>query len=136
MTTGHGEKLSRKMETAIAALLLKPTLQTAAQEVGISETTLWRWLQQPDFQKSYRQARRQVVEGATARLQQATGAAVEALERNLKCGEPSAEIAAAREIIRQAVQAVEVWELIERLEELELLVRDSNALSVRGDRRA
>ncbi len=131
MKTGHGEKLSRKMEQAIAALLLKPTLETAAQEAGISETTLWRWLQQSAFQKSYRKARRQVVEGAAARLQQATGAAVEALERNLKCGEPSAEIAAAREILRQAVQAVEVWDLTERLEELELRQADPDAQPLR-----
>src|SRR5436853_615318 len=116
MTTGHGEKLTRKMEQAIVALLSQPTIQTAAQEVGVSETTLWRWLQHSTFQRQYRDARRRLVEGAISRLQQAAGAAVETLERNLRCNNPPVEIAAAREILRQAVQAVEVWDLAERLE--------------------
>ena len=41
---GHGEKLSRKQEALISALLLAPTLAEAAQAAGIHEATAWRWL--------------------------------------------------------------------------------------------
>jgi len=119
MTAGHGGKLSRKSEQAIAALLQKPTIAEAAHSIGVSETSMLRWLQQPTFLRNYREARRRVVEGAVARLQKATGAAVECLERNLSCGNPPVEVAAAREILRQAVQAVEVWDLADRLEAVE-----------------
>jgi len=45
---GHGEKLSRKQEQAIAALLTCPTIEQAAKAAGVGETTLWRWLQDSD----------------------------------------------------------------------------------------
>ena len=38
--SGHGEKLTRKQEAAIAALLLQPTITAAAAAVGIGEATL------------------------------------------------------------------------------------------------
>ncbi len=72
---GHGEKLSRKQESAIAALLSAPTIKEAARTSGISEVSLWRWLQLPEFAIAYRAARRQVVERAVSELQAAAGEA-------------------------------------------------------------
>jgi hypothetical protein len=54
-----------------------------------------------------------------AQLQQATGEAVAALRRNLTCGTPAAEIAAAKAIIDQSVKGVELIDLAERVEALE-----------------
>ena len=81
--SGHGDKLGRKEEQAILALLARPTIGEAASAVGIGEVSLRRWLQRPDFRDRYREARQRVVEGAIASLQQATGDAVAALRRNL-----------------------------------------------------
>jgi hypothetical protein len=53
---GHGEKLSRKQDLAIAGLLTEPTIGEAAQKAGVSEVTLWRWLKQADFTSAYRLA--------------------------------------------------------------------------------
>lgn len=61
---GHGEKLSRKQEALISALLLAPTLADAAHTAGIGEVTAWRWLKDPAFQTAYREARRAVVQQA------------------------------------------------------------------------
>jgi DNA-binding MurR/RpiR family transcriptional regulator len=123
MTAGHGQKRSRQEEAALAALLSVPTIAEAATLAGISESTLLRWLQEPTFQQRYRAARREVVEHAISGLQQATGEAVEALRRNLTCGVPSSEIAAARAIIDQAVKGVELVDLAERIEQLERAAR-------------
>jgi hypothetical protein len=116
---GHGEKRSRREEAAIAALLACPTLETAAEQAGVAGSTLRGWLRDPEFQRRYREARRQVVEQAITSLQQAAGDAVEALRRNLTCGTPAAEIAAAKAIIDQAVKGVELVDLAERVEQLE-----------------
>jgi hypothetical protein len=129
---GHGEKLSRKEEQAIVALLQQPTLQAAAAALSISDVTLWRWLQQPDFQARYRAARRQVVEGALANLQQATSQAAATLRRNLTCGIPSVEIRAAIAILDQSAKAVELLDLGERVE---LLEQQAAIAPERGDRR-
>ena len=70
---GHGEKLSRKQEALISALLTAPTLADAAHTAGIGEVTAWRWLKDATFQATYREARRQVVQQAIVQVQQATG---------------------------------------------------------------
>ncbi len=76
---GHGQKLTRKQETLIAALLTEPTHAAAAAKAGVSEATLHRWLNLPEFQAAYRQARRELVEGAVGRVQAAAGQAVDTL---------------------------------------------------------
>jgi hypothetical protein len=94
-------KLNRKQETLIAAMLTEPTLAAAAAKAGISPATLYRWQRSPEFQAAYEAASRRVVDGSVARLQRASDAAVEALERNLRCGKPAAEIRAALGILGQ-----------------------------------
>jgi hypothetical protein len=74
--TGHGAKYGRKKEEAIAALLSQRNVEEAARVVGIAPKT---GLKVPEFKEAYLQARGEVISQATARLQQATGAAVSTL---------------------------------------------------------
>ena len=79
MTAGHGEKLSRKQEQGIVALLEESSIQAAAVRAQVGERTLRNWLQLPTFRAAYRRARRNLVEGAIGRIQAATGQAVDTL---------------------------------------------------------
>jgi hypothetical protein len=88
---GHGQKLIDKQEVLIAALLTEPTHAAAAVKAGVSEATLHRWLLLPEFQAAYRQARRQLVEGAVGRVQAATGQAVDTLLAVAKDGKKDAD---------------------------------------------
>jgi len=99
---GHGEKLTRKQEQAIAALLSEATVASAAEKAGVSEVTLWRWLKLDDFISSYREARREVVEKAIAQLQQSSWAASTTLVRLLGSGSDSVRLRAAQTILDQA----------------------------------
>ena len=63
---GHGEKLTRKQDTAIGALLFQSTILAAAEFVGIGEATLRRWLKEPGFLTAYRAARRDTLEHCVA----------------------------------------------------------------------
>lgn len=76
---GHGQKFTRKHEALIAALLTEPTHAQAAAKAGISERTLYRWMQQPEFVAAHRRARLLLVEAPLGRLQAAVGLAVDAL---------------------------------------------------------
>ena len=67
------------MEEAIAALLTHKNIDEAAKAAGVSNKTLFRWMQLPEFDRAYRDARRAAFGQATARLQQASSAAVSAL---------------------------------------------------------
>jgi hypothetical protein len=120
---GHGEKLSRRRDLAVAALLCEPTVSAAADKAGVSERTLRSWLRRPDFRDAYQAARRQVLEGAVGRLQQAAGEAVEALRRNLTTGRPADQVRAAGLILQHALGTAEVLDVAERLEALERLLQ-------------
>jgi hypothetical protein len=114
-----GSQLSRKQEQAIAALLELPTIDRAADKVGVSEKTLRNWLKVPEFLTAYRDARRQVVEESVALLQRLAAVGVTALHRNLTCGKPAVEVSAACAILDRSLRGVELLDLVERVEELE-----------------
>ena len=66
--TGHGAKFGRKQEEAIAALLTQRNVEEAARATGVATKTLLRWMQIPEFNAAYREARRAAFGQATARL--------------------------------------------------------------------
>lgn len=119
MTTGHGSKRERQEDAALAALLSEATIVLAAEKAGISHSTLIRWMAEPAFKARYRESRRRVVEAAIGRLQTVATKAVDTLERNLSCGIPAVEVGAAKSVLDQAVKAVALVDLAERIEALE-----------------
>jgi hypothetical protein len=124
---GHGEKKSRKEEQFIAALLTNPSIEAAAKSVGIGNATAWRWMQDPNFATQYREARREVMRHATARLQEAAREAVECLRDVQRTGESeSARVSAARTILEQALKAADLEDVQERLDVLEQAVKNKD----------
>jgi transposase-like protein len=121
MSAGHGAKLNRKKEQAIAALLSCPTIGEAARATGISESTLLRWLQQGEFQTHYRDARREAIGQAIANLQKASSEAVKTLQDVMQdtTAPAPARVSAAKIILDGAIKAVELEDLASRVEELE-----------------
>jgi len=118
---GHGEKLSRKQDQAITALVTCPSITEAAAQCELAEVTFRRWLKQDGFQAAYREARRAVVQHAITQVQRATGEAVETLRNVMQDAEApaSARVSAARVVLETAVKAVEVEDLEARILALE-----------------
>jgi hypothetical protein len=125
-----------KEEALIAALLTEPNCVEAAVKAGVSETTMHRWMRRPAFQAKYRAARRAVVEAAIGKLQAACGKAVDALVRALACGKTANEIRAALGILTHSIRAVELLDVIERVEELERVLGTNGHETVNADREA
>jgi len=119
--TGHGAKFGRKQEEAIAALLTQRNLEDAAKSVGIAPKTLLRWLKIPEFDAAYRQARRAAYGQATARLQQATSAAVSTLLKIMvdTNAPASTRVRAADSVLDHAKQAIEIEDVEVRVAALE-----------------
>ena len=114
-------KLSRKQELAISVLLTCPTLLAAAQQCGVAEVTLHRWLKEAGFQAAYREARRTVVQFAIVQVQRATAEAVETLRAVMHDSESpaSARVSAAKTILDTAIKAIELEDLEARIVALE-----------------
>jgi hypothetical protein len=137
MAGGHGEKLSRKKEQAIAALLVSPTLSIAAEKVGVHERTLFRWLKNEDFKAEYQRLRRECVTAATAKLQSAMGKAVDAMLEILEAEETrffqkdgevtdsrdvvawGPRLGAAKTILEMGLKGLELEDIERRVSELE-----------------
>ena len=116
---GHGERMTRAQEQAIAALLTEPTVEAAALKAGIGYRTLKGWLQVPAFKEAYRQARTEVLERVVAQTLAACGEAVGTLRANLGCDTPAARNTAAKTILETATRGVELLDLEARLAALE-----------------
>lgn len=118
---GHGEKFSRKREQALAALLEMPTIGEAAKKTGVSAITLWRWLQDAEFQSDYRSAKREITGQAITRLQQASIEAVETLRQVMGNNEvpAAARVSAARTVLDVALKGVELEDFASRIESME-----------------
>jgi len=118
---GHGTKFGRKKEEAIAALLSQRSIQDAARVAAIGTNTLLRWLQMPEFQAAYRTARREAFGQATARLQQASGAAVSTLLKIMvdPNSPASTRVRAADSVLDHGAKAIEIEDIEVRVAALE-----------------
>ncbi len=128
-----GDELTRNQERALLALLSESTMAAAAEKANVAEVTIWRWLQLPAFQTRYRQARRQVVEGAIAGLQQATTEAVACLRDVMsdRTAPAGSRVSAAKAVLDGAIAGVELVELAARIDALEAAVAPSRDSKVR-----
>jgi hypothetical protein len=126
--SGHGEKMSRNKDKAVAALISHPSIPAAAKAVGVGASTLSRWLRDEKFNSAYRQARRQVVAQAMAKIQGAMASAVNTLGEVMgDINAPaSARVAAARNILDLGIRAVEMEDFEERLNNLEEIIERQN----------
>ena len=121
MTLGHGDKLSRKAEMAIAALLSHPSIPAAAKSIGLSEKSLFRWLKRRDFREAYLEARRQVIRQALSTIQTAMEEAVQTLRNVMNDPEspPASRVSSAKAVIDFALKGLELEDLEHRISMLE-----------------
>ena len=114
-------KLSPKQEAAIQALLTNQGVDSAARALGVAPRTLYRWLNEPEFEAAYRKARRAAFGQTIARLQQgSTAAATLLLKMVVDAQAPaSTRVRAADIILDKAAKAIELEDIETRLAELE-----------------
>jgi hypothetical protein len=127
LSSGYGGKKARQLQLFVAALLSHASVEDAARASGISPSTAWRWMRDPAVLARLREARRDAMNAAMTRLQEAAVGAVDCLCEVQRTGESeSARVSAARTILEQALRAVELGDIQERLEKLEVLTKNSN----------
>jgi hypothetical protein len=117
--SGHGEKLTKLAPRLVAGLLAGQTFDQLATDLGVSRSTLERWMHNAAFQKLYREARRLAVEQAVGRLSATALCATETLVRHLNAGAPLVEIRAALGLLAnlKALGSLDVEERLAKLEE-------------------
>jgi len=98
---GHGAKLPRKQEAAIAALMIHRSVEEAAKSISVNPNTLRRWMDLAEFKEAYLKARRDSLSQAYARLHQNAGAAAAVLLKLLADAstKPSTRMQAAKSML-------------------------------------
>ena len=125
---GHGAKFGRKLEEAVAAMLTQRNLEEAARSIGVGTATLLRWHKEPEFQKAFREARRDAYSQSIARLQQGTTAAATTLLKTMidQSTPASVRVRAAEAIFNHAAKAIEIEDIEARVTALELAAEQKN----------
>ena len=123
---GHGEKLTRRQEFAIVALLENDSIREAATQAGVADSTLRRWMQLPAFRRAFREAKSDLVEVSTRRLLRFMNTAAAKLEKIMN--DPQAPLAvqlsAAVKILERGSDANWEQNIQSRIEELERQQRE------------
>ena len=118
-------KITAKQERLIALLLTERTIDEACKKANLAVTTYWRWMQDETFLRQYRKARRGILENTVAKLQSIAFAAIDTLERNLNCENPSVEVRSAAIVLEQSLKGLEILDVESRLEILEQNLKDA-----------
>jgi hypothetical protein len=120
--------LSRRHESVIVALLAHPKIADAAKTAGVNESTVWRLMQNEAFQRRYKQAQDEALNGALGSLQ---GAAIEAIStlREIATDGKSetARTQAAKSILDYTFKVREQFGLEERIKQLEATLKAREA---------
>ena len=118
---GSSEKLGRKKEEAIAALLTQRNAEEAARVAKVGIRTLYRWQKDPVFDAAYRAARRAAFGQTVARLQQGSSAAATTLLKVMVDSNTpaSTKVRAADSVLNHSTKAIEIEDILARVTELE-----------------
>jgi AcrR family transcriptional regulator len=113
-------------EKVLVALIETSSIRDAAMKTGISEPTIYRYLQDKEFLAEYRNARRQTVETAIAKMQSAASEAVDRLKELQYTENPAVAARCAQIIFENSVKGLETTDILERLENLENALETEN----------
>ena len=126
MTLRDIPKFPPKAEKVLVALLHHGAVRAAAKESGVSEATVFRYLQDAEFQRRYRAARADVVDAAVALMQRLCSNAVTTLDTVMHDTDApaSARVSAARTILEQSMSGVELTQLRQEVEEIKQMLAE------------
>ncbi len=106
-------------DKAIEALIATNTVRDAAEQCGLSETTLYRYLRDPEFLGEFRARSRALYDAASGRILKASERAIYVLQRNMDCKTPAVETRSAQILLENAGKRIELDDILMRLEALE-----------------
>ncbi len=113
--------LSPKQQLALQALLREHSVVKVAESVGVTDRTIYNWLNLPAFARAYRRFRRDAFVQAVGLTQRYAPLAVNTLAKILTdTNAPThAQVTAANSLLRFAREGIELDDLVARVEVLE-----------------
>jgi hypothetical protein len=119
MKSKENKVLSPRQLQVLPHLLSSPSYEEAARRSGVSVKQIFVWLKDPTFQKELRRNQSVIFTEAISSLKASTLMAVETLTNCLTDPESRVRLSAAEKILTHAFRGIELFELEERLQEVE-----------------
>ena len=120
MTDTENKPLTQKQAKALAALLTHQTIADAANEAGVTDRTLYRYLNDPNFAAQLREQQAVMIADNVRRLTGMSGDALTALKDLMDSSDSdSVKVRAAKEILSGFLKYREILNLESRILELE-----------------
>lgn len=115
-------------ERIISALIQSRTIKQASELAGISESTIYRRLQDLDFRNRLNASRTVLIDYATTRLQSELAGAIDVIIEIMKAPDnpPQVRLNAGDSIIRNCLKITEQCNIIDRVERLEAVFNEIN----------
>lgn len=113
------EELPIRQRKAVLVLAATGNTTRAAKEAGVTQQTVYRWLEDPTFRNELRAAELQVLENLSRRLMDLTSKAITTLDGLLSDKNSTTRLRAAQTIIEGALKLREIMSIEERVAKLE-----------------
>jgi len=118
--------ISAKQAKAVEALLAFPNVTDAAAAAGVGQTTIYRWMQQPDFVSELRRRQRLVLDGVTAKLTAMATEAADVYLDGIRDESISVRLKAAGDLFAHLLKLSELVSLQARMEEIEEMLSNEH----------
>ena len=113
--------LTQKQQDFLNAMLTSKTVEEATEKADITRNTAYRYLNNDEWQKEYRQKRNELTDTLTSHLLQLGTQAIETLENNMTDPDatPASKNTTAKTILDYIYSNYDREQIVERLEEIE-----------------
>lgn len=120
--------LTQKQRDFLDAMLTSRTVEEATEKADITRNTAYRYLNNDEWQKEYRQKRNELTDTLTSHLLQLGTQAIETLKENMVDPDatPATKNTTAKTILDYIYSNYDREQIIERLEQLEELLNERN----------
>jgi hypothetical protein len=125
--------LSARQRLALPVIAAEPTIEGAAEKIGVTRKTVYEWLKQEAFKRALDEARKEYVESGFRTLRLAAKRAAEKIVKHLDCTDEKVSLRAAEDVIEFAKDFISLEDHERRIKELE--DRLEQAQSEAGTRR-
>ena len=118
--------LTQKQQDFLNAMLTSRTVEEASEKADITRNTAYRYLNNDEWQKEYRQKRNELTDTLTSHLLQLGTQAIETLENNMTDPDatPATKNTTAKTILDYIYSNHDREQIIERLEEIERVIAE------------
>ena len=116
---GNEQNLTKKKLKAIALIIEAKNITAGVKKAGVSKTTFYEWLKDPEFKAEFVRQRQELIDLALNELKTSTSEAVNVLRELLKAEGESVRLRTAKTILENVLKSIEIENLEKRVEELE-----------------